>query len=70
MRTPQLDPDRVIKARYSLGLSAAELAKRSGLSKTFICDVEHGRRNGSAETQKAIADVLGVSPADLWAEAA
>jgi transcriptional regulator with XRE-family HTH domain len=66
MPAPQLDPERVIRARYDLGLSAAELARRSGLSKQLISDIEHGRRPGSAESQKAIADVLGVAPSNLW----
>ncbi|HWD83306.1 MAG TPA: helix-turn-helix transcriptional regulator [Kribbella sp.] len=68
MRTPRLDPDRVIKARYNQGLTATELAKRSGLSKQLISQIEHGRRAGSVETQKAIADALGVLPADLWSD--
>lgn len=67
MRTPQLDPDRVTKARYTLGISSAELARRAGLSKQTISDIENGRRPGSPETHKAIADALGVEPADLWA---
>lgn len=69
MRTPKLDPDRVIKARYALGYTGSELARRSGVSKQLINEIEHGRRPGSPETQKAIADALGVTPADLWLEA-
>lgn len=68
MRTPKLDPERVIKARYSQGMTATELAKRSGVSKQLISGIEHGRRAGSVETQKAIADALGVTPADLWTD--
>jgi len=66
MQRPQLDAELVIKARYKRGLTAAELARRAGLSKTFICDVEHGRRGGSPETQKAIAEALDMPLADLW----
>lgn len=68
MQRPQLDAELVIKARYTRGLTAAELARRAGLSKTFICDVEHGRRGGSPETQKAIADALDMPLDELWAE--
>ncbi len=70
MRTPRLDPERVIRARYALGLNAAELARRANLSKQLVSDIEHGRRSGSPETQKAIADALGVSPDALWLEPA
>lgn len=60
----------MIRARYNQGLTATELAKRSGLSKQLISQIEHGRRAGSVESQKAIADALGLDPADLWAEVA
>ncbi len=69
VRTPRLDPQRVIKARYALGLSGTELAKRAKVSRSLISDIEHGRRAGSPETQRLIADALGVEPAELWAEA-
>jgi transcriptional regulator with XRE-family HTH domain len=68
MQRPQLDAERVTKARYSRGLNAAELAEKAGISKQLLSDIEHGRRFGSPATQKRIADALELEVAELWAK--
>lgn len=48
--------------RYTLQTVAA----RSGLSESFLSQVERGRSNASIASLKRIADALGVSMADLF----
>lgn len=66
MQRPKLDAELVTKARYERGLNASELARKAGISKQLLADIEHGRRPGSPATQKAIADALGIQLAELW----
>ncbi|TPE47216.1 helix-turn-helix transcriptional regulator [Amaricoccus solimangrovi] len=47
------------------GLSQAELARRSGINRVVIADVEAGRKGGSVATFKATAEALGVTIDDL-----
>jgi transcriptional regulator with XRE-family HTH domain len=42
------------------------IAERSGLSESFLSQVERGRSNASIGSLKRIADALGVSMADLF----
>jgi len=48
--------------RYTL----QSVAERSGLSESFLSQVERGRSNASIASLKRIADALGVSMADLF----
>src|SRR6266571_5329207 len=43
-----------------------EIAQRSGLSESFLSQVERGRSSASIASLKRIADALGVSMADLF----
>lgn len=47
------------------GLTAAELARRAGLHRVQIHDIESGRRSGSVVTMRKIADALGVPLDDV-----
>lgn len=47
------------------GLSNGELARRSGVNRVQIRDIEAGRATGSARTVAALADALGVDASDL-----
>ncbi len=47
------------------GLSQTELARRSGVNRTQIADIEAGRKTGSVATLKKLADALGVAIDDL-----
>jgi len=55
---------RVLRGFRRLTLRA--VAERSGLSESFISQVERGRSNASIGSLKRIADALGVSMADLF----
>lgn len=48
--------------RNDKGFSLRKLAKATGLSHGFICDIEHERCNPSIETLKILANTLGVRP--------
>jgi len=48
--------------RKDKNYSLRKLAKLSGLSHSFICDIEHGRCNPSIETLRNLAKCLGVEP--------
>ncbi|MBL3562795.1 helix-turn-helix transcriptional regulator [Rhodovulum sulfidophilum] len=47
------------------GMSAAELSRASGVNRVQIHEIETGKKNGSAQTLKKIADALGVTVDDL-----
>jgi transcriptional regulator with XRE-family HTH domain len=53
------------RVRERLALSQAELAERSGLSRTTIVSLESGRGGAQYSTMRKLAEVLGVQPADL-----
>ncbi|MBB4613267.1 helix-turn-helix transcriptional regulator [Novosphingobium taihuense] len=47
------------------GLTQSALARASGVNRVQIADIEAGRRKGSLETARKLADALGVSIDDL-----
>lgn len=47
------------------GVSLRALASRLGRSAGYLSDIEHGRKEGSMETLRAIARELGISVDDL-----
>jgi transcriptional regulator with XRE-family HTH domain len=53
--------DQIRQRRTELGLTQEELAKRTGITKGFVSDVETGKRNISAQTLLDLARVLGAS---------
>src|SRR5690349_7991725 len=56
-----LDGEHPITAfRNWRGLAVAELSRRSGVNRIQILDIESGRRRGSVDTLRRIADTLGV----------
>lgn len=44
------------------GITQRMLAKRSGLSPSYINDLIHGRRNPNGHVRKTIADALNLPP--------
>lgn len=53
--------------RQDRGLTAAELATRSGVAKATLSQIESARGNPRLETLRDLADALGVSPTELLA---
>lgn len=58
--------ERIRDARRASGLSLTAAAEAAGLTKAYLCDIEHGRKdNPSAETILRLAHALNVAPAYL-----
>lgn len=53
--------DRIREIREEMQLNQEHLAKRAGLSKGFLSDVENNKRNISSENLLKVANVLGAS---------
>jgi transcriptional regulator with XRE-family HTH domain len=47
--------------RQGEGKSQIDFAKKLGVSKQYLCDLEHGRKIVSAKKAKHFADILGYS---------
>ena len=58
----------VRKIRREQGISQEELADRCGLHRTYISDVELGKRNVSLENIERMATSLSKSLAELFEE--
>lgn len=58
----------VRKVRLEQGISQEELADRCGLHRTYISDVELGKRNLSLENIERIAISLNKSLSDFFRE--
>lgn len=61
-RSRAKQPKDVRGLRKTAGLSQAELARRAGLSRSLICEIESGRRGLTASSRIRIAEVLDVQP--------
>lgn len=57
----------VRKRRMELDLSQEGLAERADLHRTYIADIERGVRNLSLKNIEKLAQALGMSIADLFA---
>lgn len=53
--------DRIRQRRHEIGWSQDMLAQQAGISKSFLSDLENGKRSVSANTLLDIARVLGLS---------
>lgn len=53
--------ERIRARRQALGLTQDELARRAGISKSFLSDVENGKRSVSADNLLDLGQVLGRS---------
>jgi DNA-binding XRE family transcriptional regulator len=47
------------------GLTQSALAQASGVNRVQIAEIEAGRKNGSLETARRLAEALGISVDDL-----
>jgi CheY-like chemotaxis protein/DNA-binding Xre family transcriptional regulator len=61
--------DAIKNARSDLRITQEELAERAGLHRTYVSDVERGRRNISLENIEKLADALKLSISKLFARA-
>ncbi len=61
--------DAVKKTRSELGISQEELAGRAGLHRTYVSDVERGRRNISLENIEKLSTALQLTTSNLFARA-
>ena len=50
------------RVRTAAGLSQTDLAKRSGIHRSYVSALESGQRNPTALTLQRLAEVLGVTP--------
>ena len=58
--------ERLRALRRSRRATLRTIAERSGLSESFLSQVERGRSSASIESLRRVADALGVSMADLF----
>jgi transcriptional regulator with XRE-family HTH domain len=58
--------ERLRALRHSRRCTLRTVAERSGLSESFLSQVERGRSSASIASLRRIADALGVSIADLF----
>ena len=61
----QIYVSNIKRLRLTQNLSQAELAERVGISVTFMCSIETGKKWGSFQTLADIATALGVEPYEL-----
>ncbi len=61
--------DAVKRTRSELGISQEELAGRAGLHRTYVSDVERGRRNISLENIEKLSSALQLTTSNLFARA-
>ncbi len=57
---------KIAKLRKSKAISQEELAELSGLHRTYISDMERGRRNVSLENIEKVANALGQDIKELF----
>lgn len=57
---------RIKELRHQLKLSQEALANKAGVDRTYMTDVENGRRNISVEILEKIIAALEVSFADFF----
>lgn len=54
------------KRRHQLGLTQDALTKRAGMHRTYLADLESGRRNAALTNIAAMAGALGLSLAGFF----
>jgi transcriptional regulator with XRE-family HTH domain len=59
----------VKNCRSRLGISQIELARRAGLHRTYVCDIERGARNPSLESIEKLSHALEITTATLFSYA-
>jgi len=57
---------RIKELRHELGLSQEALGNKAGVDRTYVTDVENGRRNISVELLEKLINALEVSFQDFF----
>lgn len=63
------DPERLAAGRALRGVTAASLAEKSGVSATWVSQVERSRREPSEDTVRSVARALGLPVAFFYSPA-
>jgi transcriptional regulator with XRE-family HTH domain len=61
--------DAIRLRREEIGLSRREVAQRAGLSYPYFSELETGKKRGSPESIRSVAEALGLGQDELWARA-
>lgn len=59
----------VRRLRVARGMTQGELADMSGVSRTYISALEHGRKNPTLDTQERVAGALEIRLSELVRQA-
>ncbi|MER5213655.1 helix-turn-helix transcriptional regulator [Streptomyces sp. NPDC002838] len=65
MSPPTQDPQRLQRRRIQAGLNRTELARKVGISKSYMGRLERGLANASPRVLKWLAEGLSCDVADL-----
>jgi transcriptional regulator with XRE-family HTH domain len=65
MSPPTQDPQRLQRRRIQAGLNKTELARKIGISKSYMGLLERGRANASPRVLKRLAEGLNCEVIDL-----
>jgi len=61
--------DRLRRLRLAAGLSQRELAKRSGIDREYICQIEANKtKSMTLRTAESLARGLGIAPSNFFDE--
>lgn len=58
--------NKIKEIRIERGMSVSELARRTGLSRTAVFNIENGQSNPLATSIFAISAALGKNPNDIF----
>lgn len=61
----KIDTDKILNCRKYLGLSQADLADLSGVSRETIIGYESGRRIPTIKTAEKLCLAMGINPSDV-----
>jgi transcriptional regulator with XRE-family HTH domain len=61
--------DAIRTRREEVKLSRRDLAERAGLSYPYLSELETGKKRGSPDSIRSVADALGLGQDELWARA-
>lgn len=65
MNVVRLFGENVRKERLARGLTQQELAGRLEMERSYLSELERGRRNPTVRVLGALAQALGVEPSEL-----